>query len=178
MGIALLAHAIGAEARVRALQEAATSALSRDVVLRVPIVTAGKPGHSYVRRARDFIGDRRDDRRPSARGRLAEQAGGRIPGAVVTVEKPTPVRSKRQHDPHRLPHRTGEVRNRGVHRDHEIERVEDRHSIAEVGDLRTEIDQWRSSPIGSDLRLAGAFLQRYEGGAGNFGERRQSRQGD
>ena len=58
---------------------------------------------------------------PVSRLLLSEQPHARVPRAVVALQHPAPVRGIWQEDPHRLAERTGQMRNRGVDRNHEIE---------------------------------------------------------
>src|SRR5580700_9231070 len=52
---------------------------------------------------------------------LAKQAGGRIPGAVLAIQEPAPLRYERQHDPDRLRQRAREVGDAGIDGDDEVQ---------------------------------------------------------
>src|SRR5713226_5459122 len=54
------------------------------------------------------------DRAPIVPFRLPKQARGRIPGAVVPIEQPAPIRNELQQDPDRLAKGTGEMNDGGV----------------------------------------------------------------
>src|ERR1700726_3751248 len=56
-----------------------------------------------------------------ARFGLPEQTNRRIPGTIVAIEQPTPVRNVRQEDPDRSAETSGEMGYAGVHRDHQVE---------------------------------------------------------
>jgi hypothetical protein len=64
--------------------------------------------------------------------RLTEQARRRIPGTVLASEQPAPIGNERQQDPDRLRQRAGEVGDRGVNRDHEIEALDCRGGVGKI----------------------------------------------
>jgi hypothetical protein len=68
---------------------------------------------------------------PIARRLLTEEACGRVERAALPAVEPAPVRRDLEQDPHRPPERTGEMRNRGVDRQHQIERRHHRRGIDE-----------------------------------------------
>ena len=73
---------------------------------------------------------------------LSEQPHRRIPGAVVAAEQPTPVGPVRQKDPGRTSQRTGEMDDAGIHRDHQIEARNKGRGFCEIGEVRSEIDDF------------------------------------
>src|SRR5215468_10787059 len=87
-----------------------------------------------------------NDRTPLARGRLPEQARCRVPGAVGAIEQPAPIGREGQHQPHRPPHCTSQMADRGIDRDDQVELLDDRHRVGEISDLRAQIYQWCASP--------------------------------
>src|SRR6516225_733727 len=58
---------------------------------------------------------------PIAERWLSEQSRGRVPRAALARERPAPVGRERQQDPHRPPHRTRKMRDRGIDADDEID---------------------------------------------------------
>src|SRR5262249_24840407 len=70
---------------------------------------------------------------PAPSLRLPEQPGGRVPGAVLPVHEPDPVRSGRQQHPERPAHRPCQVRQDGIHRDHKVERGDYLRGSFEIG---------------------------------------------
>src|SRR5262249_17040840 len=62
---------------------------------------------------------------------LAEQAGGRIPGAVVAIEQPSPVRDAAQRDEDRTPERSRQMSGGGVAADHQVKILHDGGRIDE-----------------------------------------------
>ena len=69
---------------------------------------------------------------PSARPGLAEEPQGRIPGAVGAVPKPPPAGVEARQEPHRSTESTSEVRNRGVHRDHQVQDLDQGGGVGEA----------------------------------------------
>ena len=63
---------------------------------------------------------------------LAEQPHGRVPGIILAVEHPAPIGHPRQQHPDRLAERAGEMRDRGVDRDHQIERGDGAGGVGEI----------------------------------------------
>jgi hypothetical protein len=81
----------------------------------------------------------RDHWRPAAVARLAEQAHGRIPRRVVTFLHPAPVAAIiGQQQPAWLAHRAGQMRDRRVDADDQIQVGDDGRSVGEVRQLRAE----------------------------------------
>ena len=62
---------------------------------------------------------------------------------------------------------------RGVADDDPLQALEDRRRVAKIADLGAEIDERRTAPIGADLRLGRALLQRDEGHPRDLGQRRE-----
>ena len=52
---------------------------------------------------------------------LPEQPQGRVPGGILPLQEPAPVRNEREHDPDREAKPSTEVRDRGIHRQHQVE---------------------------------------------------------
>ena len=63
----------------------------------------------------------------------------RIPGAMLAVERPAPVRLERQQHPCRTAKRAGEMRDRRVDANHQIGKRQHRSGIGEVGELVAEM---------------------------------------
>jgi hypothetical protein len=104
------------------------------------------------------------DARPVARPRLAKQPHRRIPRRVVAAGHPAPVGGERQHHPDRLAERAGEVRDRGVGRDHKIERRDHGGGLAEIAELRRDVGDGRAL-AGGEIGGARSDLQREPAGA-------------
>src|SRR5215813_7508774 len=84
-------------------------------------------------------GDARDRLLPVAETSLTEDAHGRIPRRAVCRQAPSPAGVETVEHPCRLAHRAGDVRDRRIRRDHEIELGDDRRGIAEVENVGSEI---------------------------------------
>ena len=63
----------------------------------------------------------------------------RIPGAAFAIERPAPVRLERQQHPGRPAERAGDMGDRGVDADHEIDERQHRRGVGEVGKLVAEM---------------------------------------
>src|SRR5271165_7296671 len=77
--------------------------------------------------------------RPVTPRGLAKEAHAWIPGAVAPVSKPAPVRHLLQQHPSRLAEPSGEMRDRGIARDHEIQSLDDRRGVEEGLRARVEL---------------------------------------
>jgi hypothetical protein len=63
---------------------------------------------------------------------LAKQPHGRVPRIILAIEQPAPIGHPRQQDPDRLAERTGQMRNRRIHRNHQIERGDGGCGVDEI----------------------------------------------
>ena len=104
----------------------------------------------------------RDHTIPRVRVVLPKQAGGRIPGTVVTIEQPAPVGREWQHHPERFCQRTGEVNDAGIDGDHEVQIRDQCCGIGEIFDFVTEMQKVASFFQYCRVRGAHALLQAYE----------------
>src|SRR6187399_2080263 len=66
-----------------------------------------------------------DDRLPIAEALLAEKPRRGVPRTVAAIEEPTPVGREGQQDPDGLAQRAREVRHGGIHRDDEVELLDE-----------------------------------------------------
>src|SRR6266404_4879036 len=64
--------------------------------------------------------------------RLPEQTYRRIPGRIVAVEQPSPIRRERQQQPRRLAQRAGKMHGRVVDGDHQIAGANQRRQTVDV----------------------------------------------
>lgn len=80
------------------------------------------------------------------------------------------VRIAAQQDPYRLAHRTGEMGNRGVHRDKQIQTTDHCRGIGEVPQLAAEVRQLRLGRPPFRIFRPRVLLHRHKGGIG--GEQR------
>ena len=83
--------------------------------------------------ARQRICDFADHRSPIAAGPLSEQARCRIPGAILAIEEPAPVRNEGEHDPDGLSHGAGEVCHGGIDGNDKVEVGNGACGLREVG---------------------------------------------
>ena len=77
------------------------------------------------------------------RTRLPEQARARIPGRIRAFEQPAKIGRERQQDEDRLAERAGEMRNRGVDRDDEIERGDDGRRVGKILEIFADLHDAR-----------------------------------
>src|SRR5215472_6856541 len=82
---------------------------------------------------------RAEDGTPVTGAGLAEQARRRIPGRAAVAQLPAPVGGRRQQHPCPEPHGGGEMGNRSVDRDQEIELRESGRSFGEIEDAAADI---------------------------------------
>ena len=83
--------------------------------------------------------DAGDDAAPVTRGRLTEQPGGAVPRAVLASAQPAPAGIEAIEHPHRLAQRSGEMRNRRVHADHQVECRNQRRRVGKIVQVVGEI---------------------------------------
>src|SRR5258708_2713202 len=76
---------------------------------------------------------------PVAKRRLTEQSRARVPPAALARARPAPIGRERNEDPDRTAHGACKVRDRSVHRDHEIDKGEDGGCIGEIVELRADL---------------------------------------
>ena len=62
----------------------------------------------------ELVGYALNDAFPISRLGLPEKSHGRVPGTIVTVQEPTPVRNIGKQSPNRFVQSAGEMNNRGV----------------------------------------------------------------
>ncbi len=96
-------------------------------------------GAIALRHSRELVGDARHDIGPRLIALLPEQAHGRIPGIVLAMEHPAPIRHRGQQHPDRLAERAGKMRDRRVDGDDEVERADRAGSIGEICKLCAEV---------------------------------------
>ena len=83
--------------------------------------------------------DRLDHWPPIVARPLAEEPRRRIPGAVLALEEPAPIRNEGQEDEDALAHRAGEMGDRRVDGNHEIEIGDGARSLCKVGEFRRRL---------------------------------------
>ena len=95
--------------------------------------------------------------RPIAERALPENAHARIPGAVGAMQQPAQIRRERHQHGHRLTHGAGEMGNRSIDGD---EQIEHRHHRGGVGEIRELADRAepRRGRAASPPRVADLFL--------------------
>jgi hypothetical protein len=130
-------------------------------------ITWSRASHRGCGTCREFRGHTRDDGVPSVRQALAEQPRARVPRAGRAIEQPAEVGDARQQHPERFAHGAGEMRDRGVDADDEVELGDDGRRIGEVVQLGVQVDHAAASA--EVVRVGGAdvLLQADEAGAGN-----------
>ena len=84
----------------------------------------------------------------------------RIPRRVAACFQPAPVGVGRQQQPHRLAQRARQMRDAGVHGDHQIELHDQRGGVFEAVQIGGEIVRTESSRRVGQLRMRRTFLQR------------------
>src|SRR6201994_1366250 len=102
--------------------------------------TRPKPRFTSSPEARQGLAEPRDHASPFAALALPEQPRGRIPGAIVPVEQPTPVRRVGQQNPDRLSQCAGEMRDAGVDGNDEIELRDQRRGVRKITEFSAELD--------------------------------------
>src|SRR5579862_8023091 len=83
-------------------------------------------------RSRQVATQRFDNAVPIAESRLPVEPRGRIPWTVLPLAHPAEIRGKRQQQEQRLAHGAGQMRDRGVDRDHRIERSYDGSGVGKI----------------------------------------------
>src|ERR1700733_15776148 len=76
---------------------------------------------------------------PVAASRLTEQSHARVPRAVSTLQQPTPIRHVLKCNPGRAAQRPGQMRQRGVTGDDEVEMAHDRCAVEKSLRPRVEV---------------------------------------
>ena len=100
-------------------------------VLMIPRAAACCPTDPRHHRAQR-VSHRGDHAVPIARPRLMKQPCGGIPGRVRANQQPPPARIETIEHPHRLAQRAGQMRDSGVDRDHQVQRLDQRRGIGKV----------------------------------------------
>src|SRR5262245_10857449 len=122
-----------------------------------------------------------DDIRPVAGCRLSEQPEGRIPGGIVAADEPAPVAGARQGQKYLAPECAGQMCDRGVRTDDEIETHHGGGSVGEGTSVLIEALAQGFDAVTEvsrcNLLLAKALLQRDQPYAIDAGERSQRGQG-
>ncbi|CAM2197695.1 protein of unknown function [Paraburkholderia kururiensis] len=113
-------------------------------------------------------------RSPVAPRGLAEQSGFAIPRAVRAPELPAPVGRERQRDPYGFAKRPGEMGNRRIHADDEIELGHERCRVGVRVEPVRNVEQRRRFGKARPVFVAHVFLQRDEA-HGRLEERRELR---
>jgi hypothetical protein len=110
--------------------------------------------------------------------RLPEQPRAWIPRAVLALDHPAPIADVQEQNPLRLAHCPGEMRDRGVDRDHQVERGHHRGGVGEIGECIFEADESGKFGKRRAVGVAEFLLQADELEVGLQQQRRQPRQGD
>src|SRR5579859_7194475 len=110
---------------------------------------------SYLQPVRERIDDATDHALPVAPSLLAEQARTWIPGRILPPGHPPPLRRVREQHPDRLPHRPREVRDCGIHTNHQIEIRDQGTRLRKIRKVLREICNPRisSDPLGRGAAL-------------------------
>ena len=87
--------------------------------------------------------DSGDDGVPVAPFRLTEEAHGRVPGCIIAIREPSPVGRVREQGPDRFSEGSGEVRDRGIHGDDQVEIQYGGRSLGEVVEIIGKRDKWQ-----------------------------------
>jgi hypothetical protein len=67
-----------------------------------------------------------------------------IPGTIRPLAQPAEIRREREHEPERFSHGTGEMRDRGIDRNHRVQGGDHGGGIGEIAELRTGVMHvWR-----------------------------------
>ncbi len=66
---------------------------------------------------------------------LSEKPDRRIPGAILAVEQPAPIRIERQHDPAIAAHTARKMRKAGIHGNDQIHLSDERSGIFNIRDF-------------------------------------------
>ena len=93
---------------------------------------------------------------------LPEDAQPRIPGGILPGKHPAPVRRLGEHQPDRLPQGPGQVRHRGVHRNHQVQKRDQRGGIPEIPDPSSQVEEFQPRRGGQSLGGSRAKLQGVE----------------
>jgi hypothetical protein len=121
--------------------------------------------------------DAGEDVIPIAELALAKQPQRRVPRAVLAFGEPAPVGRERHHHPARPAERAGEMHDRGVDRDHQVEMRQRRRGVGEGLQVRREIDHFAArvrARQADEVGRALADLQRVETRARNVEQRREA----
>ena len=89
------------------------------------IAIAGSQAPQSVPRRPDHIA-------PVAGSGLAKLAQVRIPGTVVSTDEPAPLGVEAVQKPDRLTERSGQMSDRRIDADHQIERLDERRRVVEI----------------------------------------------
>ena len=84
------------------------------------------------------IRDLADHGSPIATRLLAEEPRRRIPRAVLALEEPAPIGNERQHDPNPLAHGAGEMSDRRVDGNDEVEIGDGAGGLREIRELEAQ----------------------------------------
>ena len=99
--------------------------LARRLERREPRAVALRERGELGRQARHHVG-------PGLVLALAEQPHGRVPRIVLAPDQPAPIGDPGQQHPNRLAERAGQMGDRGIDRDHQVER---RHRAGSRGEI-------------------------------------------
>ena len=92
---------------------------------------------------------------PIARRFLTEQACAGIPGRVVAIQQPAPIRRKLEQYPHRLAERASQMRGGCVHADEEVQICDQRRRVRKIFKQFAPV---RDADFGEPLAIAVAQL--------------------
>ena len=92
-----------------------------------------------------------DWRLPIAGAGLSKKPHRWIPRRIVAVEHPSPIRHMRQQNPRRFSHRAGEMRDRRIDGDDQIQITDERGTIVEIAQVIRPIRQRQRT--GGDRRF-------------------------
>src|SRR5229473_833519 len=143
------------------------------------VAMAGKDSGSFLasRRPAQRRADLGHHARPVAAPGLAEEALAGIPGIVGAGAMVAPVRQEGQRHPARAAERAGQMCDRGVHGDHQVEHGHRRCRLGEIGQMRAEIDEAVAEAELGDFGHARADLQIVETDAGHLEQRQEGGEG-
>src|SRR5260370_2087435 len=148
-------------------RSAAAASRKRREAYDARVAMAGKDSGNFLTRRR--LAQRGADlghhARPVATPGLAKEALAGIPGIVGAGAMVAPVRQEGQRHPARAAERTGQMRDRCVHRDHQVEHGYRRRRLGEIGQVRAEIDEAIADAVLGELGHARADLRIVEPGA-------------
>ena len=121
-----------------------------------------------------------EDRCPSRRSAPGETPDRRIPGRIGSIQHPAPIRDVVQRQPGRPAERTGQMVDRGIRGDHQVEALSSAAESTKASGPSSKPSPGTSTgmPAGRSLQLLEpeVLLQAYQAYAGHLRDRKEFRQ--